>query len=338
MLTYTYPEALELMEIEQELLPTLTQDDPILTEFPIVEKDTDRLSWEQKDNYRGLQQVRGLNGAPHHVQRVGANRYDFTPGVYGEFTTIDEKELTQRRRLGTMTDIIPINDLVAEGQEYLLQRRLDRIRQIAWTLATTGTFSVANGAGAPIHTDIFALQTATASVAWATHATAKPFYDIRAMKLKYRGKSVDFGRGSKLYMNNGSLNDLLLNTNASDAYGRRLPAGATINNLEDTNAFLAANDLPEIIGYDGGYYDDNGTFQQFIPNNKAVLFGKRTNGAKLGQYRMTRNANNPNGQPGAYTRVIDRGETSVPRTIEVHDGHNGGPVIWFPSAIVVLTL
>jgi hypothetical protein len=336
--TFTFPTSRELMEIERELLPTLTQDDPIFDEFPIREIRAVRVSWEQRDNYRGLQQVRGINGAPGHVVRPGANRYDYEPGVYGEFTTIDEKELTERRRYGTFGDPINISDLVGESQELLLTRRLDRIRQISWTLATTGTFSVANGRGQVLHTDVFNLQTFSAAVPWGTFATATPFADLLAMSLKYRGKSVDFGKGATLYMNRTKLNQLLQNTNASDAFGRRLPSGATFNSIDDLNSWFQANDLPQVKGYDGGYIDDSGTFQLFIPDNKAVLFGRRTNNAKLGEYLMTINANNPNLEPGAYTRVIDHGEDSVPRRIDVHDGHNGGPVIYYPSAIVVMTV
>jgi hypothetical protein len=332
--TYTYPEAEELKLIEQELLPTLSEDDPILKEFPTTEVRSDRVRWEQKDNYKGLQQLRGLNGAPNFVNRVGAKEYDFAPGVYGEFTLIDEKELTTRRQWGTFGDPITIDDLIADAQAFLLQRRLDRLRLILWTLVLTGTFSVPHPRGGIMHTDVFNIQTFDSNVGWGTYATATPFADIRALALKYRGKSVDFGKGARLYINRTTLNNLLLNQNAADAYGRRLPAGATINQLDEAQSILTANDLPQIAPYDGGYIDETGTFQLFIPDNKGVLVGRRTNGASLGEYRMTVNANNPNLEPGAYTRVIDRGEDTVPRTIEVHDGHNGGPLIYFPSAIV----
>lgn len=332
--TYTFPQSEELRLIEQELLPQLEQDDPILKEFPTTEVRADRIRWEQMDNFKGLQQLRGLNGAPNYVQRVGGKEYDFVPGVYGEFTTIDEKELTTRRQWGTFGDPISIDDLVSVSQAYLLQRRLDRLRQILWSLVTTGTFSIPHPRGGVMHTDVFNIQTFDSTVGWPTFATATPFADIRALALKYRGKSVDFGKGARLYINRTTLNNLLLNQNPADAYGRRLPAGATINQLDEAQGILTANDLPQIVAYDGGYIDEAGVFQLFIPDNKGVLIGRRTNGANLGEYRMTINANNPNLEPGAYTRVIDHGELSVPRRIDVHDGHNGGPVIYFPSAIV----
>lgn len=338
MAPFTFPSSIELKEIEQVKLPVLTQDDPIFDEFPIVEENSNRLRWEQMDNYVGLQQVRGLNGAPGKVARVGAKSYDMEPGVYGEFLQIDEKELTERRQLGTFGTPISLSDITSRLQSQLLSRRIDRIKHIIWTLLTTGTFSVPKADGAIAHTDTFPLQTYTASPAWSTTGSAVPFADLRAVVLKRRGYSVAFGRQAKLYCNQTTVNNILLNTNASDVSKIRAEYGQTINDLDKLNSIFAANDLPQIVPYDEGYLNDSGTFTNFIPTDKAVLVGKRTNGAKLGEYRMTRNAENPDLGPGPYTRVIDRGELEVPRKIEVHDGHNGGPVIYFPGAVVVLTV
>ena len=53
---------------------------------------------------------------------------------------------------------------------------------------------------------------------------------------------------------------------------------------------------------------------------------------------MIRNANNPDMAPGAYMKVIDNGERAVPRSIQVHDGWNGGIEFFYPSAIQILTV
>jgi hypothetical protein len=334
---YTYPEASELREIEQELLPAAVADDPIFDQFPVVESDRARLRWVQKDNYQGLQQIRGLNGAPRVVRLPGAKVFDMEPGVYGEFAQLDEKELTERRELASWDEPINLDEMVGDAQALLLQRRLDRIRYIIWTLLTAGVFSVPNGEGAILQTDTFPLKTLTAAVPWTTYATATPSADIRAAQLLSLGQSVDFGAGAELWMNRVTANALLQNQNANDIFGRRVNAGETVNSMSEVNRLLEANDLPQIVIYDRFYIDDAGTPQRFIPSGKVVLIGRRTNGAKLGEYRMTRNANNPRMEPGAYTKVIDTGETGVPRTLHVHDGHNGGPVIFFPGAIVVIT-
>lgn len=339
MATFTYPSAVQLKEVEQDLLPLLTQDDEIFDEFPIVEENAFRLRWEQMDNYAGLQQVRGLDGQPGRVNPVGSKSYDMEPGVYGEYNVIDEQELTERRALGQFAEFISLNDLVRKRQDHLLGRRFDRVRQIIWSLLTAGTFSVAKRSGEIMHTDVFPLQTHSTSADWsAAPTTATPILDLRAVALKYRGRSVSFGRKSKLYLNQVEANALLSVTTATDIGKVRGDSGATLNTLDAVNAILLSNDLPQIVPYDKGYINDSGTFVPFIPDGKGVLIGARNNGAKLGEYRMVRNAQNPNVEPGPYTRVIDHGEDRVPRTIEVHDGHNGGPVIYFPGAVVVITL
>lgn len=335
MPTYTYPSAAELRAIEQEKLPVLIQDDPIFSILPLDEVDDDLLIWEQMDNYTGLQQIRGLNGEPSRVKQVGAKSYMMRPGVYGEFIRVDEEQLTRRRQLGTFGTPINIDDLVMRAQDQLLNRRIDAIRYIGWTLLTTGTFSIANpNGGLPMHTDTFPLQTFDAATSWATTATATPLADLRAMQLLSRGRGVDFGPRATLYVNRVTANYLLSNTNANDIGGKRTSGLANIMSLADVNALLTGESLPNIAIYDEGYVDESGTFVPFIADLTGVLVGRRTSGASIGNYRMTRNANNPNLEPGAYTKVIDKGETEVPRIIDVHDGHNGGPVLYFPSAIV----
>lgn len=333
MTTFAYPSAAELRQVEQTKLPVLTQDDPIFAILPFENVEDDLLIWEQTDNFIGMQQVRGLNGAPARVQLVGANQYMMRPGYYGEFIAIDEATLTRRRQFGTFGTAVRIDDLVMQAQDQLLTRRIDRVRYIGWTLVTTGTFSVANGRGVT-HTDTFNLQSFDASVSWATVATATPLADLRAMQLLSRGRSVDFGAGATLYVNRVTLNYALSNTNAADLGGKRTSGLANVMSLSEVNTVLTGEGLPNLAAYDEGYLDDTGTFVPFIADLTGVLVGRRRSGAAIGNYRMTRNVNNPGMEPGAYTKVVDNVEDAVPREIKVHDGHNGGPVLYHPSAIV----
>lgn len=330
---YVYPTNSELQLVAAEKTPVLTQDDPLFDIMPIVDVDAYELTWEQLDNFTGLQQVRGLNGQPGNVEAVGANTFRIKPGVYGEFATIDEEELTARRQFGTFATPIDITDLVMTRQDQLLNRRIDRIRQIGWTLLTTGTFSVSNNRGV-VHTDSYTVQTYNAST-WATINTATPLADSRGVQLLGRGKGVSFGAGAKEYMNRVTFNNFIANTNASDLYGRRTTGLSTVLSLNDANALLAGEDLPQIVVYDEGYLNDAGTFVPFIGNGISVVVGKRQGGQKIADYAMTRNANNPNLEPGAYMKVVDNVDRDVPRLIAVHDGHNGGPRIYYPGSIVI---
>jgi hypothetical protein len=334
-----YPSNIELQAVAQQLMPRLTADRPIFEVLPLRAVDSHILEWEQMDNFIGLQQVRGLNGMPSRVKQIGGKRYLMTPGVYGEFAMLDEQQLTIRRPWGAFTSgvggAIDVGDLILEKQNQLLQRRIDRIEQIGWTLLATGTFSVSDGASV-LHTDSYTFQTFAAGTAWATVATSTPLADFRAVQLKSRGLSVDFGAGSKAYMNRTTFNSLLSNTNANDFGGRKGNFGASINGPVGVNQVMAADDLPEIVIYDMGYIDDSNVFQLYVPNNKVVVVGRRPSGQPVGEYRFTRNSNNPDFAPGPYMMTIR--EERPPMSIEVHDGHSGGPVLYQPSSIVVMTV
>lgn len=319
-------------------MPRLTQDRPIFDIFPMRNVNESLLVWEQLDNFKGLQQVRGLAGQPQRVTAVGLRQYQMQPGIYGELMNVNETELTTRRVAGTWGSPIDITDLVLEKQDQLLQRRLDRIEYIGWTLLATGTFSIPNSGGGVIHTDTFPIQTFTATNGWSNTSSSTPLADFSSVQLLSRGHSVDFGAVATAFMNRATFNNLRSNNNASDLYGRRTQGLGTFNNLQGINQLLMGDDLPQIVVYDQGYLDESSNFQPFIPANKVVVVGKRPAGQPIAEYRMTRNANNPDLAPGPYMRVIDTGEIVIPRVIEIHDGHNGGPVVYFPSAIVVMSV
>jgi hypothetical protein len=332
---YVFPTVQRLMQIEQDLLPSLIADDPIFDVFPIEDDEDDVLRWEQLDNYKGLQQIRGLDGDPPKVQRTGAKSYLAQPGVFGEQATIDERELTKRRKFGSFETHMDVTDLVRMTQDFLIGRELDRMRYVGWTLATTGTISIQDKDGVTMYADTFPLQTFTAGVSWATLATATPLANLRAIKLLQRGHSVDFGSRAVLYVNQTTANNLMNNQNAADLFGRRGMYGATFNSLANDNAILLENGLPQIEVYDGGYYNDQGVFTLYIPNNTGVLVGMRPGGQPVGNYRRTFNAVNNGG--GSYMKIQNETD-EVPPRITVQRGHNGGPVVFFPSALVILNL
>ena len=128
-------------------------------------------------------------------------------------------------------------------------------------------------------------------------------------------------------------NNVVANTNAADIGGKRLGLG-TLNNLTEINTLLTMDGLANFAVYDQGYINEAGTFTRFIPNGKAVVIGQRPAGQVLGQYRMVRNANNDGFGSGPYSMVVDNLEDGPPRSIAVHRGHNGGPVIYYGSAII----
>lgn len=335
--TFTFPSSVELVEIERTLLPRLTQNRPIFDILPVRNMDAYVMQYEQRGNITGLQQVRGLGGDPRRVKELGAVVKYVEPGVYGEFRNIDETSLTARRQYGApLGTPISIDDLVRDAQEHLLQRRLDRQEQLGWNTLIYGTFTALGEVGQVLHTDTYSIQTFTAGVPWSTPATSYPLGNLRQVQLLSRGLSVDFGAGSTLYMNRYTFNAMNTNTNANDLGGKRAAGLSSITGVNQINEVLTRDDLPNIVIYDRGYIDESNNFQLFIPNGYGVLIGRRDSGVAIGNIQQTRNANNPDMGPGAYMKVIDRGPDRVPRTIECHDGWNGGPVLRYPEAVVSL--
>ena len=337
MANYVVPTSADIQQIAQVKAPRLEADRLIFQYMPIRTRDASLIMWEQGDNYKGLQQIRGINGEPPKVQPTGVSQFQMQPGVYGEFTEINELELTNRRQYGTFGQPIDLSDLVMERQDLLLQRRYDRIEYIGWTLLTTGTFSVAHANGATVHTDTFPLQTYSAGTGWATVATSTPLADLRAVQLLGRGKGVNLGAGSTAIMNRVTANALLGNTNTADLGGKRTGGFGTFNSLQQMNELFTMDDLPNIIIYDEGYLNDSGTFVPYIADNKVVVIGRRPAGQTIAEYQMVRNVNNPGFAPGPYMKVV-ADEDEVPFKVEVHDGHSGGPAIYFPGSIVVMSV
>jgi hypothetical protein len=190
---FVYPNAITLQTINQELAPTLEGNRAIFDFLKTRDVDSPFVAWEQKNNYLGLQQVRGINGAPSRVKAVGGSRFVMEPGYYGEFMLIDERELTTRRAWGSFTTSIDVTDLVREKQDQLLQRRYDRIEWMIWTLMQPPAPSRVSDGSSVLHTDSYTTQTYSAGWPWATVATATPLADFRAIQLKGRGYSLNFG-------------------------------------------------------------------------------------------------------------------------------------------------
>lgn len=346
---YVFPSNYELNQIAPALIARMSETRVGLEIMPIREVQAATVEWDQMDNYRGLQQLRGLDGSPSYVKPVGSNRYAYEPGVYGEYSTVTETELT--KRAGAIADIthvpIPVGDLVCARQAQLMLRELDRIEYMNWLLLTTGTFSVSSNSGV-IFTDTFPIQTASRAVAWSSLSSATPMADFRTVGLLGRGKGASFGSGATAYMNRGTANYLLANNNASDLGGKRIPIANTGANtplsIKDINNVFLDQDCAQIKVYDEGYFDDKNTWQLFIPNGVVVFVGKRQQGQRIGEYVKTINAVNPGRTPGSYSFVNDFTGEAIPGIrrvaphLEVHQGHNGGPIIYYPGSVVVLTV
>ena len=343
MVTYTYQANAVLTEISQNLIQSASLDDPIFKIFPIRERGASRLRWSIKDNYKGLMKLRGLGGEPTSIQKVSSNIFEEIPGVYGEFASVDETEMTNRAsNYPAAANIpIPVNDLVAESQEQLTLRQVQRMKQICWALAVAGAFSVALPTGGIGHSATYNSQTVTVSPLWSAGSTATPLKNFRDLQPSFGvATSTMFNGMAQAWTNSFTLNAALGNTNASDLGGKRTPGGGTINGITGVNQVLLDQNTPQINIWDDGYIDDNGTFQLYIPNGKVLIVGARPAGETPGEFQMTINMVSQNSKP--YSLVDDRANPgprqSVPPKLDVHQGFNGGPVMERPSQLIVMTV
>lgn len=351
-----YPTAAAINEIAPDLNARDMASRVGLQIFPVVQKPTFNVRWFQGDNPYGLMQYRGLDGSPPKVQRLGMSEFIYTPGVYGEFTSITEQEILTRASPGNLMLPIGISDLTVRDMSLLTTRMNDRMEANVWTLLTTGsiTLPAPGPAGANVYVDSYTLQTYTASVPWATTATATPIVNIQAAQQLSVGHGASFGAEATLYMNQVTANALINNSNAADFGGRRNMYGATLNNIEAFSTYFQNQGLPSIRVYDTGYQNQpvagpetspSTQFTKFIPNNIAVLVGKRPGGQPIGEFQQTIQAMQPGSGvgPGRYQFIKDfsRGincAVEIPPRVEVHMGFNGGPALQYPSNIVIMTV
>lgn len=341
MATFTFQNTATTIQIANDLVVSLTMDDPIFKLFPIVRRNTMNLRWGIKDNYGGLMKLRGMGGEPTSIPRIGENLYETRPGVYGEFGTIDEEEMTARAKGLEDLDVkVPVDDLVNDIQTHLLTRQVNRVRALLWGLAITGSYSVSLPQGGVGHTDSYSITTATVSPLWSSTTTATPLKNFRDLQPVYgRGSSTNFGAGAQAMMNSVTANYLLSNTNAADLGGKRDAGGQTIDDLNGINKIFLGQNAPQVVIYDDGYINDAGTFTMFIPDGKVLIVGQRPGGETPGEFMMVYNAISK--APGEYSVVVDKSNQPVVKiapTIEVHAGFNGGPALTRPSQLIVLTV
>lgn len=332
MAAYSYPQPADMERLAQKKGPALVERSVIWRFFRETDVNRDVLRWFQKDMYKGFQNWRGLGGKPSPVSFVGESEYMAAPGFYGDFMALDERELHSHSD-PTNPDgpAVPIDSLVMEAQDELLRREMALKELILWQLLVGGTFSISRNTQV-VYSGAYTQAAFTASVAWATVATATPFKDLLGLPILGRGLEVNFGAGASLLMNQKTANYLLLNTNAADLGGTLRQSGSSVKTIADVNLLLSLNGVPTIEICEEGYFTTGGTWTLYVPDNKFILVGKRKDTDVLGEYRNTRNINATKGY-GSYSKVIEK-KDDVPMAIEVHQGHNGGPVLEYPGSIL----
>lgn len=335
----SYPTNAELMQLQRDLMPRYMEGRLGLDIMPFRNSDADRIIYNQPDIFRGLQAWRGL-GKPARQTKDRLNPFgrncEALPGYWGEFDTIDEELLTRGVQPATCSTPLDLTEHMTNLTLRLLERRLNRIEFLIWQALAFGRYEAQNSLGQIVHEQSYNVTTISSAIPWSTYATATPLNDFRMIQLLSRGTSASFGVTATAYMNRITANCLFRNTNPNDVGKAGLTACCTFMGPDIVNQQFAAQGLPQIVIYDEGYVADDATFYPYIPNGRVVVVGTRPGNERIGNYVFTRNAVGAAVSSGPWVKVVDNADRAVPRRIEVFDGHNGGPAIWYPRAIVVL--
>lgn len=350
---YTYQDTAVINEIAPDLIQQNALNDPIFIHYPIRERNQSKLRWRIKDNYRGLMGMRGYDGAPARVLRPGENLFEVLPGIFGEFGQLEESELTERAKgfPANMEVSCPVDDMVTEWQGVLTTRQTQRMRQMAWTLATTHTLTLFLPQGGVGFQESYAGQTLTVSVLWSNLSAATPLHDLRQLQLLYgRGTSNNFTGQAKAYMNSRTAQYIMDNRNAADVGGIRAEFGQTVfQSLEAFNKILLSQGAPQIVIFEdsyqvdvptnpvGGYQGNN--YTMYLPDGVVFVVAARPGNEQPGEFMWTRHLVNGGGtKPYAFINDYTKaeGKIAVPPRIEVHQGFNGGPAQERPSQTVTM--
>jgi hypothetical protein len=341
VINFQFPKSEQLRVINPDKIADLQAQRPTFRIFPVKDYNVWQLRWRQRDNFRGFQQLRGLNGQPSYVRMVGWRQFHQEPAVFGERMDVDEEEMTTRADFtlagGQVDAPVRIPDLVIERQEYLNLRETDLLEWQHWAMLLNGTFTLL-GPNGSVYIATYGIQTVTFSD-WNDLANGTPYADLLSLGALELGTSTNYTVGAEYWANGATVQLALLNRNPNDFGGMRIAQGiARVGvpaNLADFNGALTAAGLGTLNTYNRGYNrESDGAFVTWLPNNVVSIWGSRPNGDPVGEYRMVRNINNPGNGPGRYTKVIDTLDREVPRRISVHQGHNGGLVLYYPSAII----
>lgn len=331
----------KLRKLASLLIPRALASRELLKLFPLVKENETELIYERRQVTTGLQAARGLGGPTQSVLKPGVDQYKVSPGYYGDNYPISEQELINLRDAGTWGDFENYSSQAARGTQHLTTRFLDRCEYSIGQLITTGSYTAQNAQGINYIQQIFDIPSYTPNTLFSDLNNSQPLNYFRDLIPTLElARSVSFQKGFIL-CSRPSANLIIKNQNAADLNGKRLEYGATINSVEDFNELMVANDLPPLKVYDGAWYSDPpgspfnptpyqpGTRNRFIPNGSFVLVGVRDDGETLGEYRLTRAAQNgEQASPGEWYQVEDRRDRD-PCQVILRAGHNGGPVPFY---------
>jgi len=345
--SFVYASSAELKVILPNKYDVLTLNDPLFEIMPMNSVNAGKVMWDIPDDTHGLADSRRPGDPYPVVARKGYKRYEALPGYYGNKLIITEQMANEAAAPGTFAGTLDIQRLQADDQDQLLTRALQRVKQVGWTMLTTGKYTNLDANGTVTSSDSVSFSPFVTTIAWSNLSQSTPLYDLRQLKLRHRGQSVSFGSDARIYLNSTDVNNMLANTNLNDL-GAKLKLwlndpknGSQPMTLADVNTYLMGAGLPQIVEWDDNYIDDSGVTQLYIPSGSGVCVGKRLRGEPVAEFVLTRNIEIMGGSAPSSRRMsaldnlfFDFEMLHKPWRGESTMGFNGNPAIYYPGAIV----
>jgi hypothetical protein len=254
----------------------------------------------------GMTPPTALNDPSPIHQAPIVKHMNFTNQEWREKAIIDREKIAKLRAPGNSLEQMWAEQYMIDMMIGLNLRLETRMEWMRW-VSLSGSLVIPATKNKPSITIDYAVPNAnkpTAATLWSNTATADPLADIDAWKLLFRGsgsRPVGILVNQKVdnYLKqNAKIRDLLRNV-----YGRDVIAA-------DSLASIIKQQLGGLTYevYDGGYIDDSGNFQPFIPDNVCIIVGQAMTGTMMDLVTSPDNYEDIfNGQPGkfALSKMID---------------------------------
>ncbi len=320
--------------------------------LPETEAYTQKVRWDELDTDRGMTAPHEMGSDTRIDKRPGMKTREYTPIPFKESDVLHEGEILRSREMGTLGNVLNLDREVAR----ITKARLDKTRiRMEWLRWQTLRGSISVNENGVVVSETFPIQSHDVSVDFDELATATPLKEYNAVKLKFRTTGAS-AMGAKAYMNSKTANWHLENQNAADLKGFQNSNFVNLSySIEELNKVMAARGLPELVVYDEGYIDENGTFQLFIPDGEVIVVGKRPGGQKVGDWCSTPSmhrlkngvwapgyfsilkANNKPSVGSMTLSLAELGADENPR-LKITGGIYGGTRLIYPRSVVKMNV
>jgi len=308
--------------------------------LPVVTEMGTDIKWDILGGTLGMTQAYQMDSEPRNINfRVLKTKTMGTMG-WAETAVLNETDLLYIRNAGTLSDRAG-RKLLALRLEQLNTRLETRMEYLRWS-AMQGVLNVnQNGVNRVVDYEVPANHkpVLVGNRKWDDLANADPLSDFMDWSLLFRGT----GAGRPIaYMNKHTSQWLAKNATIRDLVKQSSNTLLLGPMSVDRIVMPLVSDLDSIVVYDGGFTDEQGNWQTFIPDGVVILKAQGPVGEPFGDMVTTpsiRNGGIDNPTGGKFTIFKEEiGPEYTVQRVTVGAGFYGLPRIYHPNWLVVATV